>query len=87
MRFFEFNDFEYYALIGANTEKKAIEYYKETVADIEEEDGTPDEITKEEAREKFKNACTEENSQTTEEFEKSISGSGPHLILIDGSLI
>lgn len=46
MKFYEFNDFGYYALIGANTEDEAVKHYEEIVGDIEEDDGTPDEINK-----------------------------------------
>lgn len=88
MRFFEFNKFGYYALIGAKTEEEAINYYESTVADIEEEDGTPDEITREEAKEKLLNICLEnENEEAIAEFDSFTDSTEPYLILIDGSLL
>ena len=38
MKFFEFNDYEYYALIVADGEEKAVLGYEETVAEIFEEE-------------------------------------------------
>lgn len=89
MKFYEFNEFGYYALIGAETEDKAMEYYSETVSEIEDdEEGVPIEITKEEAKAKLIKACSkEEKSELVEEFDLCTSTSEPYLILIDGSLI
>ena len=52
MKFYEFNDYSYYALIGANTVEEALEEYKNTVADIEvdEVDLKPDRLTEEKVR-------------------------------------
>lgn len=88
MKFFEFDDFGYYALIGALTEEKAIEFYKEEVADIEENDEQPLEITKEKAVEKLLGICKDEQQkhEAVEEFTRSIYEDETYLILIDGSL-
>ena len=91
MKFYEFSDFSYYAFIGADTEEKAIEYYKGNVADIEdEEDLEPTEMTRQEAITQYV-GCLKENDDRSEEelrkeFEK-LSEESPCLLLIDGSLI
>lgn len=91
MKFYEFSasDCGYYALIGAMSEEEAIEYYTETVGDIEDEDDSPDEITKEEARKKLLNVCkdSDEEDGARKEFNKLTLGTEPYLILIDGSLL
>lgn len=88
MKFYEFKDFEYYALIGAKTEQKAVEFYRETVADIEEDDGEPIEITRKEAKVKLFNACHGEDLiKAPMEFEMYSKGDEPYLVLIDSRLI
>lgn len=89
MKFYEFNESGYYALIGATTEEVAIEYYGATVSDIEEEDGAPTEVTKAEAKEKLIKACSsnEEKAELVEEFNRCTTTTELYLILIDGSLI
>lgn len=77
MRFFEFNDYGYSALIGAETAEKAEECYKSDVADIEEGDGPPDEISLEEARVKYGG----------DDFDRLVSTEDCFLFLIDGGLI
>ncbi|HCL4437601.1 hypothetical protein AL714_09465 [Clostridium botulinum] len=54
MKFYEFNDFEYYALILSTDEIKAKEGYGEVVADLDEieKDLTPD-IIAEKSTEKY----------------------------------
>lgn len=101
MRFFEFNDYEYYGLVVAENEEKAMLGYEETVAEIyeEEKELEPDEITLEEALKRYKEGMIE-NCETieekTEDFYKTINnfkehtsnGVEPYLVLlIDGSLI
>lgn len=50
LKFYEFNDYEYYALIGAVTKEKAIEEYKRCISSDESENCLePDEISKDEA--------------------------------------
>lgn len=94
MKYFEFNQAEYYALIGAKDIDSAMDYYKETVSDLEESDGFPGEITKTEAKIKLCNACekTKEDIQfvtqvVTQAFEESANKSAPFLVLVDGSLM
>ncbi len=81
MKFYEFNDFEYSALIAAKTIEEAIDCYKEQVADIDEKDGTPDEITREEAEAKY-SGCSEDSRS----LDKLISDGMPTVILMDSDL-
>lgn len=101
MKFFEFNKYEYYALILASDEEYAKIGYKENIADIDEEEESfrPNIITKEEALERFKNGAIEgceTKEDKIEDFNKLINnfneyvskGSEPYMVfLIDGSLI
>lgn len=57
MKFYDFTGYEYYALIGAESEEEAKKFYEETVSDIEPDDYPPTEITEEEAREKLLDVC------------------------------
>lgn len=66
MKFYEFNNYEYYALIAVVESEEypmdiAIKAYTEEVADIEddEKESTPDERTEEEALERYKKANIE----------------------------
>jgi hypothetical protein len=89
MKYFEFNgNFGYYALIGADSIDEAMDLYGDAVADIREDDGLPDEITKEEAEAKYNSTVSaiKKDSGTTDSFETIISES-PCLILIDGDLV
>lgn len=89
MKFYEFKDFGYYALIGAITEEEAIEQYEEIAGEVNEDDGRPIEITKEEAKEKRLNICKDERKKqlAIDEFTRRIHQDKPYLILVDGSLI
>lgn len=101
MRFFEFNDYEYYGLVVAENEEKAILGYEEIVAEIyeEEQELEPDEITLEEALERYKKGMIEgceTIGEKIQDFYKSIDnfkeyvskGTEQYLVLlIDGSLI
>lgn len=88
MKFYEFNDFGYYALIGAVTKEVALKFYAETVADIEDDGIDPLEITMDKAKIKLLNVCENDKEKLTakEEFAKGINQDEPYLILIDGSL-
>ncbi|AJD29373.1 hypothetical protein FDE98_14860 [Clostridium sporogenes] len=101
MKFYEFNDFGYYALILAGNEIEAKEGYGEVVADLDEDekDLTPDIIAEKEALEKYKKGCIE-GCQTDEEKEKDFykainnfkkfakkSTEKYLILLIDGGLI
>lgn len=57
MKFYDFSDYEYYALIGAKSQEEATKFYEETVSDIEPDDEPPAEITEKEAREKLLDVC------------------------------
>lgn len=91
MKFYEFDssDFGYYALIGANSEEEAINFYEEQVGDIEDKDICPDEISKEQAKKKLLHICQDNDQETRAkgEFAKYTHGTEPYLILIDGSLL
>ena len=88
MKYFEFNSFPYYSLIGAETADKAIECYREFVGDATEEDGMPDEIPVEDAKEKLLKACREEKGAADEvkDFEENSKGIEAFIILIDSCL-
>jgi hypothetical protein len=88
MRFFEFNDFGYYALIGAESEETAIEFFKENVADITENDGVPDEMTTDEVKAKLLKVCEGgEDAEDVKNFEEIAKSCEPYLFVIDGSLV
>lgn len=101
MKFFEFNSYEYYALILAKTMEKAMMAYDEEVACIEEEekDLKPDEITLESALLKYKKGniegCESEEEkiedfyQNITNFEKYVSNGTEQyvILLVDGSLM
>lgn len=92
MRFYEFStkNFAYYALIGAKDELEAIVYYTGEVADIEESDGQPEEITKELALAKLLSICkdTDEMKEAKDEFnEYYTKNDKPYLLLIDSCLL
>lgn len=90
MKYFEFNQAEYYALIGAKDIDSAMDYYKETVSDLEESDGFPGEITKTEAMIKLCNACEKAKEDirfVTQAFKESANKNVPFLVLVDGSLM
>jgi hypothetical protein len=90
MNFYEFNDFGYYALIGASSEEEAIKFYEETVGEIDEDekDNSPVQISKDEALVKLLNVLKEdEKEHATYDFRKNISTAEPYLVLIDGSLL
>ncbi|WP_394883935.1 hypothetical protein [Clostridium tertium] len=100
MKFFEFNDYEYYGLVVAEDEEKAKLGYEEVIAEIyeEEKELRPDIITLEEALEIYKKSDIEDCESEEEkivEFHKNISnfkdyvssGTEQYLVLLmDGSL-
>ena len=82
MKFYDFSNYEYYALIGVSEKEKfpldvALEAYVENVAEIDEEENEilPVEVSKEKALEIYKKAkiyrC-ETEKEKIEEFEKEI---------------
>ncbi|ACO87192.1 hypothetical protein [Clostridium botulinum] len=101
MKFYEFNYFEYYALILAKDDIEAIKGYEEVVADLDDEEKelAPDIITEKEALEKYIKGHIE-GCETNEEKEKDFyqainnfkkfvkeSTEKYLILLIDGGLI
>ena len=82
MKFYDFSDYEYYALIGVSEREKfpmdvALEAYTEEVAEIDEEEKgiLPKEVSKEQALEIYKKAVIEgceTEEEKIEQFEKEI---------------
>lgn len=89
MKFFEFIDYLYYALICSESEENAIECYKEQVSDLDDDDSSPLEITTEEAKTKFLNCANDEagKQRAIDEFRIYIHDSEPTVLVIDGSLV
>lgn len=54
VKFYDFSEFEYYALVVAENMENAIKGYTEVVADIEDGELEPKIITRKEALEKYK---------------------------------
>jgi len=91
MKFYEFNttDFPYYALIGAVSVEDAEKDYVDEIADIDNKDVKPVEVTKEYTIEKIKTANDDEDTNDDDflsEFEESIKTDDSYLILMDGDL-
>ena len=94
MKFFEYTykeGFDYYALIGAESEKDANDFYKEVCAidDDEELSSKPREISQEEAKSKLLKCVDDENGDTEyaiQKFDTNIKETQPYLIIIDGEL-
>ena len=82
MKFYDFSDYEYYALIGVSEREKfpmdvALEAYMEEVAEIDEEEKgiLPKEVSKEQALEIYKKATIEgceTEEEKIEQFKKEI---------------
>lgn len=82
MKFYDFSDYEYYALIGVIESEEypmntAMKVYEEKVGDFEgyEKEIAPREITKEQALERYKKANIEgceTEEEKIEEFKKQI---------------
>ncbi|HCL4447098.1 TPA: hypothetical protein N2D16_002703 [Clostridium botulinum] len=101
MKFYEFNDLGYYALILAKDDIEAVKGYEEVVADLDEEEKelTPDIITEKEALEKYKKGHIEgcyTNKEKEKDFYKAINNFKKFaekstekylILLIDGTLI
>lgn len=90
MKFFEFKNYPYFALICAETEDEAIKCYQDEVCDLtEEDDGPPNEITEDEARIKYLSHSKSEHEQelSKNEFEEYLSDSTPCVLLVDSCLV
>ena len=82
MKFYDFSDYEYYALIGVSERETfpmdvALEAYIEEVAEVDEEEKgiLPKEVSKEQALEIYKKAVIkgcETEEEKAEQFEKEI---------------
>lgn len=92
-KFYEFNGYEYYALVKAKNEDEAKRYYEEVVSELEkhEQDLSPDIISLDEAIEKVKKAYFESEEERPEIINSMILDDKSDLdhcvILIDRSLI
>ncbi|MDV3426681.1 MAG: hypothetical protein LIR50_05760 [Bacillota bacterium] len=89
MKFYEFNNFEYYALVGANTVSEAKNCYNELVCELDEYCGEPEEITRGQAKKKLEESCEDnaEKIEMTKEFKHNENVEGSFIVLIDGCLI
>lgn len=96
MKFYEFNNFAYYALIAANNKEDAKEEYVNVVAEIEqeEENAEPLELVLEEVKNRYIDCLMENEDKTEDEAEKEfnkikecILSNLPYVVLIDGSLV
>lgn len=99
VNFYDFGEFEYYALVVAENMENAIKGYKEIVADIENEELVPRIITRKEALEKYKKGEIEDCETVQEkvqDFYKAVSefrnpttnGGYEYLVLLmDSSLL
>lgn len=99
VNFYDFGEFEYYALVVAENMENAIKGYKEVVADIEDEELEPRIITRKEALEKYKKGKIEgceTEKEKAHDFLKSLSefrnpttnGGYEYLVLLmDSSLL
>ncbi|HII4432025.1 TPA: hypothetical protein ACY4RZ_001369 [Clostridium perfringens] len=99
--FYDFGEFEYYALVVAENQENAIKGYTEVVADIEDEERElePRIITRKEALEKYKKGeiegCETEKEKAHDflkslsEFRSSVANEGCEylVLLIDGYLL
>ena len=89
MKYFEFNTkvFDYYALIGAENELDARQFYISNVGDIDEsqENKDPKEIAVETSITCLKGEVDTE--QIEKEFEEMSTSKEPYLILIDTDLL
>ena len=93
MKFYEFKNFGYYALIGASTIQGALEEYKNIIADFDEKLLRPNEITFKEASNKYCKCLLEEGAENKtyekfkEDFNKFSQNEEVCIFLIDGSLL
>lgn len=94
MKFYEFNngDYYYYALIGANTEEEAKEFYQDNVCDIEkcEKDKYPKELKREEAYKNINRYYKVPESMyeyNRDRFNKAIDSGEATLFVLDRGLM
>lgn len=92
MKFHEFDtvNFSYYALIGAESEEIAKQYYIDNVCDIFEDDEAQiKELSRDEAKEKFLSHCKTQSQliKANTEFNTETKSQEPYLMLIDRNLL
>lgn len=101
VKFYDFSEFEYYALVVAENQENAIKGYTEIVADIEDEEMElePRIITRKEALEKYKKGeiegceTVQEKAQdfykALSEFRNPLTNGGDEymVLLMDSSLL
>lgn len=92
MKFYEFNDFPYYALIVANDEEEAMEIYVNTVCDLDDDDeyGEPEEICNTLGFVLWIMGTQEDDlsfEEVEEEFHQICSNKEGQLLLVDNSLL
>ena len=91
IKFYEFNEHEYYALIGAENVEEAFEIYLNEVAgeSLEEikSEGYPTEINSYEAFIKFGDSMKNEGNFTLNEVLEAFKGEIKGSILVDGCLL
>ncbi|MFR1708943.1 MAG: hypothetical protein ACLSV2_08595 [Clostridium sp.] len=91
MKFYEFRNYEYYALIGADSKEDAIKEYERKIADImeDEKEKKPVELTEKQVKNKYINALrneSESKEKVLKDFEVCRGEYNPCLLLIDGCL-
>ena len=92
MKFYEFNDFPYYALIVAKNEDEAMKIYINTVCDLDEDDkyGEPEEICNTLGFILWIMGTPEEDmsfEEMEEEFHNICTNQEGELLLVDSSLL
>lgn len=89
MKYFEFNNHAYYGLIGASDIKSAKFAFYEWVCDQEEDDGEPNEISRETAKEKYELACMRYGELQSFDYDEinCVDENNCWLVLIDGALL
>lgn len=89
-KFFNFGEgFPYFAMICAETEEQAIKCYVDEVCDSDEENGKPEELTFDEARNRYLKLAesAEDKQKALKEFNLYTSYDEPTTLLIDGCLV
>jgi hypothetical protein len=88
MKYYEFNDAEYYALIRAKSVQQAVEHYYEIVTSkVDGEELHPDVITKAEAKKRFLIGVNKESPAEQADLMKLwASNEAPFLLLISSDL-
>lgn len=98
MKFYDFSDYEYYALIGVSENEEypmdaAMDFYETYIGEFDEDEKeiAPNEITKYEAYKSYRKACKDDFKcilDMIKAFQKAIDIQSEKcsLVLVDGSL-